>query len=286
MPYLSVSLPLRLLAAAATASTLAAALPAPPQSRMVMPWMCLEDCGASASAIAAQLRQLATPGAFTAASFEDYDLGLNGTIYKKTPRSRVSGALRALGLQTHAMIVSWNLNDVRAAFAAPAAFIDSVVSNILDVESPANITAINFDFEPHGSAPPVGPAPTPADGAAYVNFLNTVADALHARGVLVSVDIATWTPFWDYAALGASRVDWLCDMESYNQDFAAFKKQVAFAQAHLPPEKYVVGLEDHPSFNSTDVSERFAFLRNAGLRKIAIWSTPMPEIWMPFIEAF
>jgi len=283
MPYLSVSLSLRLLAAAATASTLAAALPAPPQSRMVMPWMCLEDCGASASAIAAQLRQLATPGAFTAASFEDYDLGLNGTIYKKTPRSRVSGALRALGLQTHAMVVSWDLNAIRAAFAAPAAFIDSVVAYIL---AEGNITAINFDFEPHGSAPPVGPVPTPADGAAYVDFLNTVSDALHARGVLVSVDIATWSAFWDYSSLGASRVDWLCDMESYNPDFDAFQKQVAFAKAHLPPEKYVVGLEDHPSFNETDVAERFAVLRGAGLRKIAVWSTPMPAMWMPFIEAF
>ena len=280
--------PLRLFAAAAACSLAAAApLPAPSaQTRMIMPWLCLEDCGASASAIAAQLRQLATPGVFTAASFEDFDLALNGTVYKKSPRTRVSGALRALGLQTHAMIVSWDLDAIRAAFAAPAAFIDSIVTNILDAEGAANITAINLDFEPHGSAPPVGPVPTPADGAAYVAFLNTVADALHARGVLVSVDIATWTAFWDYQALGASRVDWLCDMESYNPDLAAFKKQVAFASATLPPEKYVVGLETHPSFNVSDVAERFAVLRSAGLRKIAIWATPMPDMWMPFLEAF
>ena len=275
--------PLHLLASAAAACSLAAAAP---QTRLVMPWLCLEDCGASASAIAAQLRQLETPRVFTAASFEDYDLAPNGTVYKKSPRTRVSGALRALGLQTHAMIVSWDLDAIRAAFAAPAAFIDSVVTGILDAEGQANITAINFDFEPHGSAPPVGPVPTPADGTDYVAFLNTVADALHARGVLVSVDIATWTAFWNYQALGASRVDWLCDMESYNPDFAAFQKQVAFASATLPPEKYVVGLEVHPSFNVSDVAERFAVLRSAGLRKIAIWATPMPDMWMPFLEAF
>lgn len=173
--------------------------------------MCLEDCGNNASDIAGVLRQLATPGVFTDASFEDWDLA-NGVIVKKSNRSRVSDDLAALGLGAHAMIVSWDLNDIRAAFAAPAAFIESV--DALMLASERKITAVNLDFEPHGSNPPVGPAPTKQDGADYAVFLDVFADAMHARGIKVSVDIATWTSFWSYPLIGATRVDYICDMES------------------------------------------------------------------------
>lgn len=110
------------------------------------------------------------------------------------------------------MVVSWNLDDIRAAFSAPQKFIDSVVTLLLDGER--NVTAVNLDFEPHGTNPPVGPVPTKADGVAYAEFLTTFADAMHARGIKVSVDVATWTSFWDYSAIGKSSVDYVCDMES------------------------------------------------------------------------
>ena len=136
--------------------------------------------------------------------------------------------------------------------------------------------------------------PTKADGAAYAAFLTTFSDAMHERGVKVSVDIATWTSFWDYDAIGKSSVDLVCDMESYNSDFSFFQKQVIFAQAHLPAAKYVCGLlTTHDSgpnagkpFNATELSDRFAFLNQRGVHAIGIWDTPMPSLWMPFLAAF
>jgi hypothetical protein len=107
---------------------------------------------------------------------------------------------------------------------------------------------------------------------------------MHERGVLVSVDIATWSAFWNYSAIGQTRVDYVCDMESYTPSFDAFEKQVAFAQAALPPDKYVVGLENH-NFNESEVRDRFLLLKSAGLRQVAVWSTPMPDRWMPFLAA-
>ena len=56
-------------------------------ARLVMPWMCLDDCGDTKEGIAAELQQLATPGVFTDASFEDWDLE-DGVVVKKTPRTR------------------------------------------------------------------------------------------------------------------------------------------------------------------------------------------------------
>ena len=203
-------------------------------SRFVMPWMCLQDCGDTSADIASQLTQLATPGVFTAAAFEAYDLCLNGTACKNSYRERVSDRVAALGLGSQAMVVSWNLDAIRAAFAAPGLFVASLHA-ILD-EQP-NITAVNLDWEPHGSSPPVGPVPTAADAAAYATLLNIAADALHSRGCQLTVDIATWTKFWDYELIAATRVDQVMDMESYNADFTFFKKQVAFAMSKIPADK-------------------------------------------------
>jgi hypothetical protein len=261
---------------------------------MVMPWLCLEDCGFNSSEIDAQIEQLSSPGVFTHGAPEDFDLCLNGTICRKSQRSTVSAKLAAAGLGVHAMVVSWDLDAVRAAFAAPDAFIASVETLLLNVE-PA-VTGVNLDFEPHGTAPPVGPMPTKADAVAYAAFLNVFSDAMHARNprIEVSVDIATWTEFWDYQLLNATRVDRLCDMESYNADFGFFQKQVTFATSKIDPDKYVCGLETvHDSgpdrgkpFNQTEIAERFAFLKAVGVRKIGIWDTPIPALWMPYIAAF
>jgi len=274
------------LSAAAAAAVRGAA-----PSRFVMPWMCLEDCGFNSSQIDAQLAQLATPGLFTAAAAEDYDLCSNGTACKKSRRSIVSDRLASLGLRAHAMIVSWDLDSIRAAFAAPQAFIASVLA--IFAAEPA-LTGVNIDFEPHGSSPPVGPVPTAADAAAFAALMDATADAVHALGKEISLDIATWTRFWDYSLLNATRVDFLCDMESYNADFDFFKKQVAFAMARVSPEKYVCGLatthESGPQaglpFNSTELAWRFDFLREQGVRKIAMWDTPLPLNWEPFLASF
>jgi hypothetical protein len=260
-------------------------------SRFVMPWMCLEDCGFNSSAIDKQLAQLSAPGMFTHAAAEDYDLCSNGTACKKSQRSVVSSRLAAIGLGAQAMIVSWDLDDIRAAFAAPHVFVSSVLA-IFSAE-PA-LTGVNIDFEPHGTDPPVGPAPTPADATAFAALLDLTADAIHTLGKTISVDIATWSAFWDYGLLNATRVDLLCDMESYNADLGFFQKQVAFAMARVSPEKYVVGLatthESGPNsgkpFNSTELAWRFDFLRARGVRKIAMWDTPLPANWLPFLAAF
>jgi len=203
------------LALAVRASSAAAAAPSAAPARMVMPWLCMQDCGFSAAQIAAQVAELAAaPRVFSHASPEAFDLCANGTACRKTPRSDVSRALADAGLGVHAMIVSWNLDDIRAAFAAPAAFAASVDA-ALRAHAPA-ATGINVDFEPHGSNPPLGPEPTAADAAAFAAFLDAFAGAMHARDppLEVSVDVATWSPFWDFAAINATRVDFVVDMES------------------------------------------------------------------------
>jgi hypothetical protein len=256
-------------------------------SRFVMPWMCLEDCGQNATNIAAQLQQFKDWGVFTDVSFEDWTLGPNMTLIKGK-RTRVSPELAAMGLGRQAMVVGVNLSDMRAVFEAPGAFIDAVTTLVVSEE---NLTAINLDWEPGQGT---GPNPTPADGAAYAAFLNVFADAMHHIGMKVSVDIATWTPFWNYALLGATRVDQLCDMETYNANFTFFEQQVAFAQTHISPEQLVVGLmTTHDSgpkqglpFSTAELAERFEFLANRSVHQIAMWDSPLQDNWLQFLRAF
>ena len=256
---------------------------APAQSRYVSTWLCLEDCGASSSQIAADLAQLASPGVFTAAAFEAYDLLADGTVGISHQRSRVSGAIRALGLRSEAMVVAWETNATRAALADAPRFIASLDAVVLAREG-ANLTGINLDFEPDGNSHPDGPEPTPADGVAFAAFLNHVADFLHSRGLTLSVDIATWSPFWNWALLAETRVDWLMDMESYQASWPAFEKAVTQAHKLLPADKYVAGMETH-AFNASELEQRFALFKNLTIRKVAIWDSPVPETWLPFLAA-
>ena len=64
--------------------------------------------------------------------------------------------------------------------------------------------------------------------------------------------------------------------------------------SHIPAEKYVCGLltvhDSGPNankpFNETEVQWRFDFLKEQGVRRIGIWDSPMPALWMPFLTQF
>lgn len=81
---------------------------------------------------------------------------------------------------------------------------------------------------------------------------------------------------------------------SYNADFKFFRNQVTFAQAHLPADKYVCGLatthESGPSsgqpFNDTELAWRFDFLKERGVTRVAVWDSPLPPLWLPYLAAF
>lgn len=81
---------------------------------------------------------------------------------------------------------------------------------------------------------------------------------------------------------------------SDNADFGFFSRQVAFAQANLPADKYVCGLatmhesgpESGKPFNATELAWRFDLLKERGVTRIAMWDMPLPDLWLPFLTAF
>ena len=218
-----------------------------------MPWLCLERCGDSSADIAAQLAQLAGPhrADFTAASFELFNLGPNSTLIVNN-LTAVAAQLSALGLQTHAMVSSFPyppefLTWMRQVFAEPQPFIDALAAAVLA----ANISAVNIDWEPTSGdgAPPL----TKQDPVDYANFLDTLAGAMHAHGVLVSVDVATWSKIWDVAAIAATRVDYVMNMETYVTNDTVWLQEFADSLALIPREKLVVGLENHENLSDASL---------------------------------
>ena len=175
--------------------------------------MCLERCGDSSQDIDAQMTQFrANTSSFTDVAFEIFNLGPNSTLILNN-LTRVASPLKQLGLSTWAMISSYPyppefLTWMRQVFTDPQPFITSLVSQALDL----GLTGVNVDWEPTSGngAPPL----TPADPLNYASFLDTLSAALHEHGILVSVDVATWSAIWDLEAIGATRVDYIMNMET------------------------------------------------------------------------
>jgi hypothetical protein len=250
-----------------------------------MPWLCLEVCGNSPQQIAADLAQITQAAPlFNWVSFERFNLGPNSTLIKNNLTSVVA-PLRAAGALPLAQISSYPyppafLTWMRQVFANPQPFIEACAAAAAE----EGLAGYNVDWEP-----PASDAPTPADAAAYAAFLDALARALHARGLLVTVDVATWSKVWDLPAIGASAVDAVFTMNTYTAGDALWLQQLQEDVAAIPLGKLVVGLETTrdggKAYNGSDLALRFDALRTAGVRRVGLWASPIPEAFLPFLRA-
>jgi hypothetical protein len=253
--------------------------------KFVMPWMCLERCGDNSSAIAQQLATLeAKKSDFTAVAFELFNLGNNSALLANN-LTNVAPSIARIGLERHAMVSSypyppWFLLAMRSVFKDPQPFIDACIA----AAASYNLTGFNVDWEPTSGNG--APAPTPDDTVAYAAFLNALADGLHAHALQVSVDVATWSPIWNLTLIGQTHVDYVMTMNTYTSDWATWQKELAIVLQDIPLSKLVVGMETDVALTSQDVANRFAALDAAGVRQIALWRTPIPDIWWPFLDKF
>lgn len=271
---------LALLAGSLLLATARAALPAP----LVMPWLCLEVCGDSAKDIAAEVAQVVgNTAVFNWAAFESYNLGPNSTLVKNN-LTDVVPPLKAAGALTLAQVSSFPyppifLTWMRDLFANPQPFFDACVA----AAAAEGFAGFNIDWEP-----PSSDKPTAADAAAYAAFLDALARAMHAHGLLVTVDVATWSKIWNLTAIGATAVDAVFTMNTYTAGDALWLQQLAEDVAAVPLEKLVIGLETTRSgkaYNASELALRFDAMRSAGVRRVGLWDAPVPELFVPFLAA-
>jgi len=250
----------------------------------LMPWMCLERCGDNSTDIQYQIQQLTVNiSKFTGVSFEDYNLGPNSTLIKNNLTQVAS--LIPNTLQRWAMVSSYPyppefLYWMRDVFANPQPFINSCLA----AAQTENLTGFNIDWEPTSGNG--APTPTPEDTINYSQFLHTFSQAMHQHGLLTSVDVATWSPIWNYTLIGQTDIDYICTMGTYTSDDTTWYNQFNYGIQNLPTEKYVVGLEIDDNINTTSLQYRFQAIKQANIRQIAIWRMTLPDFWWSFIDTF
>lgn len=247
----------------------------------VMPWMCLERCGATPADIANSLKAIAEHvDSLSAVSFEMYNLADNSQLVVNN-LTRVHRELTALGLETYAMVSSYPyppqfLDWMRDLFANPQPFISACVSEAVK----HNITGYNIDFEPTVNA-------QPADTVNYAAFLTKLADALHTNGKKLTVDVATWNPLWNYTLLSQTTVDRINVMGTYTANDTTWVQQFERAYDAITINKLGIGLEtDNANYTDSQLQMRFDTITKHGVQEVDLWKVDVPDSWWPYIETY
>lgn len=249
----------------------------------VMVWMCLQRCGANISSIGSDLLQIEQNlDIFAKVSFESYGLGANSTLVAATDVTNVNPELALMGVPRFPMVstyphppimVPWMLQ----LFANPQPFTDQVIDQILHLK----LAGINIDLEPANSGDF-----TAEDGVAYANFLQTFSQQVHAQtSAIVQVCVATWSPLWNLTLIGQTEVDQVLTMSTYTTDWVEFQKQFFFAIDSVPLSKLGIGIQT----DLTDVQglqDRFDLIDKYQVNQVAIWSSPVPNNWLPIISSY
>jgi len=239
----------------------------------VMPWMCLERCQENITADLNQIKQHLS--SFTAISFEDYDLGLNGTLISNNFTS-VNYEIQKLGFQAYPMITTANLTKLRQLFETCDTFIFEAIQRANQYQ----YTGYNIDFEPTDEA-------NEEDAAEYAIFLTKFADALHDNGKFLSVDIASWNTFWNFELLGSTTVDKIITMDTYAENITYFQYGLEKALTYIGIDHLGIGLDcEGTNLSDEELQERFDLITQYNVKEIDIWDMPIPDNWWQFLNSF
>mmetsp|Transcript_2899 Transcript_2899/g.4408 ORF Transcript_2899/g.4408 Transcript_2899/m.4408 type:complete len:272 (-) Transcript_2899:177-992(-) len=251
----------------------------------VMVWMCLEFCGDESSDASMQLDQISHhTNVVSAVSFEKYTLGPNVTLVDNN-LTMVSDEIIAMGLEAWPLLSSYPhppefMDWMREAFANPEPFIDQCVSEA----EKYGYTGYNLDWEPTDDV-------TEEDGTAYAQFIEDLAEGLHKHNLKLTVDIATWSPIWNYDAMATTTADTFISMGTYTSTDSSFTTQLDLLVDAFGPTRSGVGLETVNASTGeriplNEVQWRFKSIKESGVSEVDLWRAPVPPLWWPIIEEY
>ena len=181
-------------------------------------------------------------------------------------------------------------------FVSPDRFIHSLINT-----SVANgWDGVNLDFEPRWRA-------SPQDAADMLAFVNTLSDAMHAVGKVVSLDATpcvnpTWQGvqwqnnchWYDMNVFNSSRLDSYCNMWTYTEFDSLFIREITDDVNHfgVGSARIGLGLDSQAEFstggrlNESQLQLRFDLIESLGLREIDIWVQKVEPSWIPYLRKF
>lgn len=130
----------------------------------------------------------------------------------------------------------------------------------------------NLDWEPTDDV-------TQEDGLRYAAFIETFSTALHKENLLLTVDVATWSPIWNYTAISLTTVDAAVSMGTYTATRTTFSDQLNKLITAFGPERSGVGLEDDVEITLDELTWRLDQITATGALEIDIWKMPLPPSW-------
>lgn len=266
-----------------------------PKSTMV--WLCLEICD-NKTRIAQQIEVIRhhAKNSLTDVSFEKYTLSTNAELVLYPRLSEVNHILKnitAFGgkkLKTFPMITSHPYPDdfilrMRKLFANPTPFIESAVKNLQQ----NGYEGYNLDFEPKR------PGIVPDDAIKYCEFITKFANRLHSINKTLQVDVAQWTPLWNYTLLGKTTADDIITMSTYAGNFTVFQGALRKAVREVGVQKLQAGLmivhpQTNKGYTKEEIDMRFKDIIAHKVKGISVWrmhpEIGMTSYWWNALEKF
>ena len=202
-----------------------------------------------------------------------------------------------------------------------AASPDTFIKQAVNLAVAEDLDGWNVDFEIGAADWNSTVTTVPLGAQLLAKFLDTFAQALHAKGKLLSVDMSTDTnplclsisgrapvlkhgcnyEWWPVYALNRTSVDRFITMTTYE----SFERFVVGAGAMVSgfwrrtdggnyaptsPRRVGMGFASTRPMNTTELERRFSVVEQLGIEEIDIWSVDevqqVPEIWLPLLRAY
>jgi len=237
--------------------------------RIVMPWLCLERC--SPHNVPAEIAEtLAHKGYMNHVSFEDWKLGTHADLIK-LDMTQVNGQFVSAGYATHPMLTSANILDMRLVFKTSDAFIAEAVTNAVKF----GYAGYDLDMEPEHDV-------IAADAEPYEQFIDKFAKALHIKNKTLMVDIASWSPLWNFTRLAKTAVDRIHTMDTYTASWDSWQALFQKAVNQIGLAKLGVGLMSvNPStghaWTDNELKLRFDAITKSGVKEVDVWDIPISD---------
>jgi hypothetical protein len=263
------------------------------RSGSVMPWLCLERCGASSEQIASDVQQiLQHTDVFDRVSFELYNLGPDGQLITNSQLSPVGPKFVASGVASFPMVSSFPyppqfLSWMRSLWSHPDVG-DRFIASAVSACQQNGWSGLNIDWEPVDQ--PGAPNATAQDGLDYAAFLNHMAAVFHQHNLELTVDIGSWSPIWNMTALSQTLVDRIITMQTYTSNLTSFTTHFKQASSILQ-QKLSVGLaayhlDTNTSWAPWELDARFDLIEGSNVTQVDVWCSPIQDVMMPYLQRF
>lgn len=145
-------------------------------------------------------------------------------------------------------------------------------------------TGYNIDFEPASGV-------QADDAIAYAKFLDYFSQRMHQEGIKVTVDFATWSPFWNLNALAAvTHVEKFITMTTYTSNYTIFADKIQALTQIFGADRLGVGLitsyGEGKTFTDMEMAARFYWIEILKIQEVDIWRSGIPNNFFPLLRRF